>query len=74
MTDTIQNLVPTMKTGCVGLVVAANSHESATFRGGGATFAGGWPDELRGNAFWIFPAQTPTPKKNNPQPAEQECE
>ena len=22
-----------------------------------ATFAGGWFDQLRGNAFWIFPAQ-----------------
>jgi len=22
-----------------------------------ATFAGGWPDQLRGKAFWIFPAR-----------------
>jgi hypothetical protein len=33
---------------------SVSSHESATFRGGAATFAGGWPDYLQGEAFCIF--------------------
>ena len=41
---------------------AVISHESATFRGGAATFAGGWPDELRCKAFGILSARNPNPE------------
>ena len=41
--------------GSICYVVTVSSRETDTFRGRAGAFAGGWPDELRGKVFWLFP-------------------